>query len=98
MGKIIDITEKLSFDTNPALMIKGKAIEVNADAPTMLKVMGTMNKSDTPTLDDIIMAYEFMFPEKSRKDIENLKLNFKDLVVVIKEGIDLITGGDNLGE
>lgn len=97
MRKTIDITEKLSFDDNPALMIKGKAIEVNADAPTMLKVMSVMSKNNTPDLDDIISAYEFMFSEKSRKDIENLKLNFKDLVVVIREGINLITG-DDLGE
>jgi hypothetical protein len=95
--KTIDITEKLSFDDNPALIVKGKTIEVNADAPTMLKVMSMMSKSNTPTLEDVVSAYELMFPEKSRKDIESLKLNFKDLVVAIKEGINLITGND-LGE
>lgn len=97
MRKTIDITEKLSFDDNPALIVKGKTIEVNADAPTMLKVMSMMSKSNTPTLEDVVSAYELMFPEKSRKDIESLKLNFKDLVVAIKEGINLITGND-LGE
>ena len=35
MGKIIDITDKLSFDGNPKLKIKDNELEVNADAPTM---------------------------------------------------------------
>ena len=40
MARKVDITDKLSFEGNPSLVIKGKALEVNADAPTMLKVMG----------------------------------------------------------
>lgn len=91
MAKVIDITEKLTFEGNPSLMIKGKKLEVNADAPTMLKVMGLMS-TDEPGMDEILKAYDMMFPEKSQKEIEKLKLNFNDLVVVIKEGINLITG------
>lgn len=91
MAKMVDITEKLTFEGNPSLMIKGKKLEVNADAPTMLKVMGLMS-TDEPGMDEILKAYDMMFPEKSQKEIEKLKLNFNDLVVVIKEGINLITG------
>ena len=32
MSKIVDITDKLTFDENPKLVIKGKELEVNADA------------------------------------------------------------------
>lgn len=46
MAKIVDITDKLSFDENPKLVIKGKELEVNADAPTMLKVMGLLRNDD----------------------------------------------------
>ena len=91
MAKMFDITEKLTFEGNPSLIIKGKKLEVNADAPTMLKVMGLMS-TDEPGMDEILKAYDMMFPEKSQKEIEKLKLNFNDLVVVIKEGINLITG------
>jgi len=91
MAKVIDITEKLTFEGNPSLVIKGKKLEVNADAPTMLKVMGLMS-TDEPGMAEILKAYDMMFPEKSQKEIEKLKLNFNDLVVVIKEGINLITG------
>ena len=98
MGKVIDITDKLTFDGNPKLKIKGKELEVNADAPTMLKVMGLMG-NDNPGIPEILDTYNLMFPEKSRQEIEKMKLNFQDLVVVIQEGVALISGeGGSQGE
>jgi hypothetical protein len=93
MARVIDITEKLTFEGNPSLMIKGKKLEVNADAPTMLKVMGIMGAND-PGVNEILETYEMMFPEKSKKEIEKLSLNFSDLIVVVQEAIGLITGED----
>jgi hypothetical protein len=93
MAKVIDITEKLTFEGNPSLMIKGKKLEVNADAPTMLKVMGIMGAND-PGVNEILETYEMMFPDKSKKEIEKLSLNFSDLIVVVQEAIGLITGED----
>lgn len=93
MAKVIDITEKLTFDGNPSLVIKGKKLEVNADAPTMLKVMGLMGTGN-PGLNETLKTYDLMFPEKSQKEIEKLKLSFQDLTVVIQEAIGLITGED----
>lgn len=93
MAKVIDITEKLTFEGNPSLMIKGKKLEVNADAPTMLKVMGIMSTND-PGVNEILETYHMMFPEKSKKEIEKLGLNFSDLIVVVQEAIGLITGED----
>ena len=92
MGKRVDITDKLSFDGNPALVIQGKELEVNADAPTMLKVMALMDAED-PGAQEIMDAYDMMFPQASKDMIEkDLKLNFKDLVVVVQEAIKLISG------
>lgn len=39
MARKVDITDKLTFDGNPFLVIKGKELEVNADAPTVLRIM-----------------------------------------------------------
>lgn len=90
MGKVVDITDKLSFEENPKLIVKGKELEVNADAPTMLKVMGLMGeKAGT---DEILKAYDMLFTQKAKKEIEAMKLNFNDLIVVIQEAIVLITG------
>lgn len=94
MGKVIDITDKLTFDGNPKLKIKGVELEVNAEAPTMLKVMGLMGNED-PGIPEILDTYNLIFPEKSRQEIEEMKLIFNDLVVVIREGIALITGEDD---
>lgn len=98
MAKVVDITDKLTFEENPALEIKGKVIEVNADAPTMLKVMGLMGK-DAPGVQEIMDAYQLMFPEKSRKELDKLKLSFRDLIVVVQGAVQLIAGdGDGRGE
>lgn len=91
MAKRVDITDKLTFEGNPSLIIKGKAIEVNADAPTMLKVMGLVS-ADDPGAQEILEAYEMIFPEKSKKDIEKLKIGFGDLIIVVQEAVQLISG------
>ncbi len=98
MAKVVDITDKLTFEGNPSLEIKGKVIEVNADAPAMLKVMGLMGKED-PGIQEIMDAFDLMFPEKSKKELDKLKLSFRDLIVVVKEAIQLISGDeDSRGE
>lgn len=92
MGRTVDITEKLTFEGNPSLEIKGKIIEVNADAPTMLKVMGLMGKKDSG-IQEIMDAFDLMFPEKAKKELNDLKLSLGDLIIVIQEAVQLITGG-----
>jgi len=95
MGRIVDITEKLDFDTNPKLVIKGKEYEVNADAETVLKVMGTLNTEGTSP-GAVTKMYELIFSEKERKAITKLGLQFKDFQKVIEAAINLIT--DDEGE
>lgn len=92
MGKIVDITEKLSFDTNPTLMIKGEGYEVNADARTVLEIMGEFNNKSE--MDAALSAYEKMFSERDRSRIDALKLPYKDLMIIIKTAISLVTGED----
>lgn len=91
MGKIVDITEKLDFDTNPKLVIKGKEYEVNADAETVLKVMGTLG-TDGSSPAAVIEMYNLIFSEKERKSIAKLNLQFKDFRKVVEAAIDLIIG------
>ena len=40
MAKIIDITDKLKFEENPKLVIKGEEFEVNTDAATVIEIIG----------------------------------------------------------
>ncbi len=92
MGKIVDITEKLSFDTNPTLMIRGEGYEVNADARTVLEIMGDFNNKSE--MDAALSAYEKLFSERDRSRIDALKLPYKDLMIIIKTAISLVTGED----
>lgn len=92
MSKIIDITDKLNFDENPSLKIKDKVVAVNADAPTMIKIMAlTTGEVDSNA---IIEMYNLIFPEESRDVLEKLKLSFNDLIVVVKAAVSLVTGTD----
>lgn len=97
MARVVDITSKLEFDGNPKLKIKDKEIEVNADAPTMLKVMNLVG--DDPTPKDIIELYKLIFPEESRKILDGMKLSFANLITVVEVAVSIISGDtDTSGE
>lgn len=96
MVKKVDITEKLNFDENPKMVIKGVEIEVNADAETMLKIMGEFsNKSE---LHASLGAFQLIFSDKEQKKIMKLKPSAKDLMTIIEEAMALVVGGEDQGE
>lgn len=89
MKKAIDITDKLTFDEKPKVKIKGTEIEVNTDAPTVLKIMGVMNDNRDP-----LKMYNLLFNKENRTKLEKMKLSFKDFMKVIELSMDLATGED----
>lgn len=97
MAKIIDITEKLDLSGNPVLVIQDDELEVNADAATVLKIMGIAadEKEDAmTTAQRTLKMYELLFPKKSRELIEKKRLSFNDLQTVIGEAMRLAVGDD----
>ena len=94
MAKIVDITEKLSFDEKPKIKIKDTVVEVNDDAITVLKAMGILSGDGDPNFEE---AYELLFEESDRDKIKEMKLNFIDWLKVIEEAIDMLQG-DHEGE
>jgi hypothetical protein len=94
--KIVDITEKLSFDENPVLKVKDVTVEVNSDAATVLKIMGIFSKDTSAK--EVLAAYELIFNEKDRKKIDKLNLQFKDFQTIIMAAVDMITGDEEPGE
>lgn len=98
MARKIDITDKLSFDSAPSLIIKGEQIEINADAPTVLKVMGLFAEEEDPGSKEIMELYNLLFPDKSKKKLEKMKMSFNDLITVAKEAMKLITEEEQQGE
>lgn len=95
MAKVIDITDKLDFEGNPKIKIKEEEIEINADATTMLKLMGALGKIDKPGPKEVLEMYELIFNPSERKKIQKLKLNFEDFTNVIFIAIGLIQGEDD---
>lgn len=98
MSKIIDITDKLGFDDNPKLIVKGKKLEVSADAATVLKIMGVLGDGEDVQLKDVIKMYELIFSEADRKKIDEMKLQFTDFQTLVFSAISLITGEEESGE
>ena len=98
MAKIIDITDKLEFDENPKLVVKGKELEVNADATTVLKIMGILGDGDNVQPSDVVKMYELIFSDADRKKIDKMKLQFSDFQTLVFSAIGLITGAEESGE
>lgn len=92
MSKVIDITDKLSFDKNPRIIIRGDELEVNADAPTVLKIMGMLGEKENPTSNDVIKMYELIFSKANRGKIEKMNLQFNDFQTIVFAAINLIIG------
>ena len=98
MSKIVDITDKLNFDENPKLVVKGKELEVNADAATVLKIMGVLGNGEGATPKEIVTMYELIFNDKVRKEIEKFKLSFTDFQTLVQTAINLVVGEEEPGE
>ena len=92
MGKVYDITDKLSYEEGPILKIKNVEIHVNDDAMTMVKVMGKLGASVSPK--EIVEIYELIIPEADRKKVDKMKLGFADFSKVVKAAVTAVTGGD----
>lgn len=97
MAKIIDITDKLSFEENPQIVVKDKTFTVNADAETMLKIMGVFSE-EGGEVEATLKAYNLLFSEKDRKTIAKMKLPFKDLLAIIGAAMELVQGENTEGE
>ncbi|MDO4327129.1 MAG: hypothetical protein Q4E24_14035 [bacterium] len=93
MARRLDITDRLSFEENPILVVRGEELEVNQDAPTMLKVMGMMGSGEVGP-EKVLEAYSLIFPEESQKKIEKMKPNFQDLMVLVEAAVEMIVGGE----
>ena len=90
---------KLNFEENPKLKIKDDEIEVNTDATTVLTLMQTIGDEEgTPSAKKMMEMFELIFPENSRKALDEMRLNFADLTTVIEAAMTLVMGEEEVGE
>lgn len=92
MAKIIDITEKLDFEEQPEIIIRGVHIKINNSAETMLKIMGNFNNYNET--EAVINSVDLLFDKNEKKKLDKIKLSFKDFMKVVTEAMDIIRGDD----
>lgn len=90
MGKIINITDKLSLEST-YIQIGDVKVKVNDDAKTVLQLLEVVGKEEVNSLDRFNTAYELLFSLENREKIDSLGLNFKDCMILIQEAMSLIT-------
>lgn len=101
MAKVVDITEKLEFDENPVLKIGTVEAEVNADAETVLRMMGVFESGND--MQAVSQAMNLIFKPEDVKAICSLKrggkkLSARSLMAIIQEAMSLVMGEDEPGE
>lgn len=95
MAKKIDISDKLNFEENPVIVVDGVELEVNADAETVLRMMGVFSGDDE--VKAIAEAINLIFSEEDRKKLyairrDGRKLTLADFSVIIETAMDAIMG------
>ena len=97
MAKRINITDKLDFEENPVMEIGTLEVEVNADAETMLRLMGVFAKKGD------LEAVNLIFKPEDVDAICNLKksgkkLSAKSLMTIVQSAMSLVMGENEQGE
>lgn len=101
MSKVVDITDKLNFSENPVLKIGSIEAEVNADAETVLRLMGVF--ADGSDMHAVSEALNLIFKPEDVKAICSLKksgkkLSANALMTIIQAAMNLVMGEDEAGE
>lgn len=87
-----DLTEKLKFNEDPILVVKGTELTVHSDAESVLKLMDVLGSKGEVT--GAVEAAELLFGGKDRKKLSDMKLKMDDYLLVIKAAIQLAMGVD----
>lgn len=95
MANVIDITDKLQMDENPILKIGEVEATVNADAKTVLRIMGVFEDEELGDAKKAVKCYNLLFSSSDRKKIDDLNLSFVDLQEVITTAINIAVGEDD---
>lgn len=89
---VYSLTDKLSFEDNPQIELKGKTITVKAEAETALKLFDILeNEGEVKAT---MKAFDLLFSEKDKKYIDSLKLKMNDFQKLLNVAMDLCIGAD----
>lgn len=96
MAKVLDITDKLTFEANPVLKIGDVELEVNSDATAILQLMQMVSEEENNPA-AVSKFCNTIFTKESVKKIEKMHLKFADFQTVVYAAMDLATdtGGED---
>lgn len=103
MSKVVNITDKLNFEENPALQIGDMTVEVHADAETVLRLMGTLKGKDDVDINAVTEIMKLLFDPEAVQQLcamerDGKKLSARSLMVIVQGGMNLVIGDDSPGE
>lgn len=87
-----NITDKLKFEKDPEIEIKGKAITVKSDAETVLTLLDLLQTRGE--LAATREAFPLLFSEKDQKTVRAMKLKFEDYSKLLEVAVSLALGED----
>ena len=87
---LYSLTDKLKFEDNPQIEIKGTVLTIKNDAETVLKLMDVVNTKGE--MEGAMEAVNLLFSAKDRKALEALKLSMGDYTTVIATAMSLAVG------
>ena len=73
MSKVVNITDKLNFEENPALQIGDMTVEVHADAETVLRLMGTFKDKDEADINTVTEMMGLLFDPEAVEQLCAMK-------------------------
>ena len=88
---IYRLTDKLNFDENPQIEVKGEVLTVQSDAENVLKVMDAVNEGNVA---GIMEAASLLFSPADMKKIRKFKFQFADYAKLINVAVSLALGED----
>ncbi len=98
MAKVIDLTEKLGFAENPVIKIRDVEIEVNKSASNMLQIMQLISNGEEVGPAELFDAIKLIFGDDGAKKLDTLNLDVNDLMIVLTEAVNMVTGEDDEDE
>lgn len=87
-----NITDKLNFDEDPIIEVKGKKVTVKADADIVIELM--FSATEKGEVQAALDAFELLFSEKDQKTIKGLHLKFEDYLTFMTTALNLAIGED----
>lgn len=89
---VYDLTDKLRFDEDPVLVIRGTRLTVRSDAEIVLRLMDALREKGEDA--GAREAAELLLSPADRKKLSALGLKMDDYLAVLRAAVQLALGAD----